>query len=65
MMLVLSRRAGERVLIDGGIEVTVTEIRANCVKLGIITPTEVAVHRKEVMQRINLQGCAPIAEESL
>jgi carbon storage regulator CsrA len=52
-------------VIDGGIEVTVTEIRAGRVKLGIIAPADVAVHRREVMRRINLQSCPPIAEESL
>ena len=51
-MLVLSRQIGERVIIDGNIEVTIVEIRADRVKLGIVAPPEVAVHREEVFRRI-------------
>ncbi len=51
-MLVLSRQAGERVIIDGKIEVTIIDIRADRVKLGIVAPPEVAVHREEVFRRI-------------
>jgi carbon storage regulator len=51
-MLVLSRQAGERVIIDGNIEVTVVEIRPDRVKLGIVAPPEVSVHREEVFRRI-------------
>jgi carbon storage regulator len=51
-MLVLSRQTGERVIIDGKIEVTVIDIRGDRVKLGIVAPPEVAVHREEVFRRI-------------
>jgi carbon storage regulator len=51
-MLVLSRQAGERVIIDGKIEVTVIDIRPDRVKLGIVAPPEVSVHREEVFRRI-------------
>jgi carbon storage regulator len=51
-MLVLSRQTGERVIIDGKIEVTVIDIRGDRVKLGIVAPPEVAVHREEVFKRI-------------
>jgi carbon storage regulator len=51
-MLVLSRQTGERVIIDGNIEVTIVEIRTDRVKLGIVAPPEVAVHREEVFRRI-------------
>jgi carbon storage regulator len=51
-MLVLSRQTGERVIIDGNIEVTIVEIRPDRVKLGIVAPPEVSVHREEVFRRI-------------
>ena len=51
-MLVLSRQTGERLIIDGNIEVTVVEIRPDRVKLGIVAPPEVSVHREEVFRRI-------------
>jgi carbon storage regulator len=36
------------VLIGGGITITVLEIRANSVRLGIEAPIETTVHREEV-----------------
>jgi carbon storage regulator len=50
-MLVLSRKAGEQLVIDGCITVTVLETRGNKVRLGIDAPPEVSVHRQEVHQR--------------
>lgn len=47
-MLVIRRRTGESVILDGGIEIQVLEAGANRVKLGIIAPAEVSVMRKEV-----------------
>ena len=51
-MLVLSRQLGERLVIDGRIEVTVVEIRPDRIKLGVVAPPEVAVHREEVFRKI-------------
>ncbi|REJ69687.1 MAG: carbon storage regulator [Planctomycetota bacterium] len=47
-MLVLSRKLGETVEIDGGITVTVTRIGAGRVQLGIEAPQDVAIWRSEV-----------------
>jgi carbon storage regulator len=47
-MLVIRRRAGESILITGGIEIEVLETTSGRVKLGIKAPREIAVLRKEV-----------------
>jgi carbon storage regulator len=47
-MLVLARRAGESVVIDGEIVVTVLEIRGGQIRLGIEAPKEVAILRAEL-----------------
>jgi carbon storage regulator len=47
-MLVLSRKKSELIVIDGGIELTVLEIRGNSVRLGIEAPDEVPIHRSEL-----------------
>jgi carbon storage regulator len=47
-MLVLSRRNGESIVIDGKITVTVVEIRGGQIRLGIEAPKEVPVRREEV-----------------
>lgn len=51
-MLVLSRKPGQSVIIDGNIRVTITQVRGETVRLGIEAPPEVRVHREEVQKRI-------------
>ena len=47
-MLVLRRRAGEAIILGGGIEIEVMEISRTRVKLGVRAPREVSVARREV-----------------
>lgn len=48
-MLVLRRRTGETITIDGGIEIEVVEISRTRVKLGVRAPRNVTVVRKEAI----------------
>ncbi len=48
-MLVLSRRNGESIVIDGRITVTVVEVRGRQIRLGIEAPKEIPVRREEVV----------------
>lgn len=52
-MLVLSRRKQESIVINDDIVVTVVEIRGDKVRLGIVAPRDVPVHRSEVYQAIH------------
>jgi carbon storage regulator len=52
-MLCLTRQQGEQIMIGDGIVVTVLQIRGKQVKLAILAPKEVRVHRREVLDRIN------------
>jgi carbon storage regulator len=52
-MLVLSRREQQAICIGSEILVTVLEIRAGSVRLGVVTPPEMPVHRLEVRCRID------------
>ena len=56
-MLVLSRKLGESLVIGDGITVTVLATDGGRVKLGIVAPAEVPVHREEIHQRI--EDCSP------
>ena len=50
-MLVLTRRQGEAIILNGDIQVTVVAIQGGKVRLGIEAPEWVAVDRKEVHDR--------------
>jgi carbon storage regulator len=52
-MLVLSRKKNESIVINNDITVTVVEIRGDKVRLGIVAPKEVPVHRQEVFDAIH------------
>jgi carbon storage regulator len=47
-MLVLSRKLNEKIVIDGGIVVTVLKIDRNQIRLGIEAPGHVRVLREEI-----------------
>jgi carbon storage regulator len=58
-MLVLSRKRDERIVIGNNIVVTVIEVRGDKVRLGIEAPSEVPVHRQEVIDAMRRSGAAP------
>ncbi len=60
-MLVLSRKKNESIVINNDITVTVVEIRGDKVRLGIVAPKEVPVHRQEVFDAIHGKEGAPPA----
>lgn len=51
-MLILSRKLGESIVIDGRITVKVLRVDGEVVKLGIAAPADVPVHRQEVYEEI-------------
>jgi len=51
-MLILTRRAGETVMIGSDVTITVLGIKGNQVRIGINAPKDVAVHREEIFERI-------------
>jgi carbon storage regulator len=61
-MLVLSRRAGESVVIGEGVTVSVLEVRGDVVRIGIDAPRSVAVHRAELLvelEQSNKEAASP------
>jgi len=52
-MLVLSRRPGEEIIIDGNIRVTVVSVKGDRIRIGIAAPDNVTVDRAEVHMRRN------------
>lgn len=51
-MLILTRKLGESVTIGDDIKITVLGVRGRQVRLGIIAPQKVTIHREEVYFKI-------------
>jgi len=54
-MFIVMRRLGETVVVGGDITVTVVGVRGRQVRIGINAPKSLAVHRKEIHERIRRQ----------
>jgi carbon storage regulator len=50
-MLVLSRKVGEKLVIDGNIIVEVVKIQGNRISLGLVAPSNVKILRGELTQQ--------------
>jgi carbon storage regulator len=63
-MLTLTRRKGERLNVGLSVEITVLEISAGRVRLGITAPRRLPVHRGEVVERMELANRTALAERA-
>ena len=60
-MLVLSRKKNESIMIGDHIEIKVLAVEGEQVKLGIVAPKTVKVHRSEVFEAIQEQNREALA----
>jgi carbon storage regulator len=63
-MLTLTRRKGERLNVGLSVEITVLEISAGRVRLGITAPRRLPVHRGEVVERMELANRTALARRT-
>lgn len=64
-MLILTRKAGEKIRIGDDIEVTVLEVNGRQVRIGISAPSGLPILREEVFRRIqeeNLNAAKSVLE---
>ncbi len=64
-MLVLTRKENESIMVGDDVEVKVLDLKENQVKLGIIAPRSVSVHRKEVYLAIQEENAQAASAPSL
>jgi carbon storage regulator len=51
-MLILTRRVGESLMVGDQVRVTILAIKGQQVRVGVQAPKTIAVHRKEIYERI-------------
>jgi carbon storage regulator len=66
-MLILTRKLGESVTIGDDIKITILGVRGRQVRLGIIAPQRVTIHREEIYFKIQEENKRAVAaaEEDL
>lgn len=64
-MLILSRKSGESIVIDGRIKLTIVRIEGEAVKVGIEAPAQVPVHRQEVYDEIQSSNRQAITRQKV
>lgn len=51
-MLVLTRKTGQKLIINDNIEIVILETRGESVKIGVKAPKEVTIYREEIYEEI-------------
>ena len=62
-MLVLTRKAGQSIMIGDGVEIQVLSVAGEKVRVGVTAPREVGIYRNEVYERIEDERAEEALEE--
>jgi len=62
-MLILTRRVGESLIIGDDVTITVLGVKGNQVRIGVNAPRDVAVHREEILNRIQADAASDQNED--
>ena len=55
-MLVLTRKKGQSLMIGQDVEIAVIDVQGDQVRLGIIAPKSIPIHRKEIFDEIKQEN---------
>ncbi len=59
-MLALTRKKGESIIIGDDIEIVILGVSKDQVKLGVVAPKDVTIHRKEIYDLIQSENEAAV-----
>ena len=62
-MLIVTRKFGELRVIGGGVRLAALGVRGNQVRIGVDRPRDMAVHREEVLERIQDDAAPELVNE--
>jgi carbon storage regulator len=55
-MLMMTRRAGQKIIVGDGIVIEVVEVAGNSVRLGVDAPRSVPVYREEIWTAVRAEN---------
>lgn len=55
-MLILTRRTGEKIIINENISFQIIEIKGNQVRIGFDAPADISIHREEIFLKVKAQN---------
>ena len=61
-MLMMTRRAGQKIVLGDGIVIEVVEVAGNTVRLGVDAPRSVPVYREEIWDAVREENRAAAAQ---
>lgn len=64
-MLVLQRSVGETICIADNIKIKVLSVKGGYVRIGIVAPREIPIHREEIYERIQKEKIVKALESEL
>jgi carbon storage regulator len=64
-MLMMTRRAGQKIVVGEDIVIEVVEVAGNTVRLGVSAPRSVPVYREEIWTAVQMENQAAAAARDL
>ena len=65
MMLVLTRKKNEKIIIDDNIEITVLEMDNGHVQIGIDAPEDIEIYREEIYKKIEKENIEAASKKEI